>query len=112
MSRSELIITTAMVLFTAFVLGWLLRALLGRLQRVAPQSLIEIERLSARLSEAEAARDKAQRDLALREADLTDRLSRTADELRVALDSLHESRAEIEDLRAYIDRKLLGKADD
>lgn len=111
MNRTEFIIATAGILFAAFALGWLIRALLGRFQRVAPQSIAEIEALADQLKAAKAQRDQAQHDLAARESDLTQRLSRTADELRLALDSLAESRTEIEELRAYIDRKLLHGPD-
>lgn len=111
MNRTEFIIATAGILFAAFALGWLVRALLGRFQRVAPQSLAEIEALTGQLQAAKAQRDQARLDLKSRESDLTERLSRTADELHLALDGLRESRAEIEELRAYIDRKLQRSPD-
>lgn len=112
MTRNELIITIAVVLSVTFILGWLVRALLGRFQRIVPQSVLEIKDLTERLQAAEVARDQARTAQQGSESDLTTRLSRTADELRLALDSLRESRIEIEELRAYIDRKLRSGSDE
>lgn len=106
MNRTEFIIATAIILFAVFLLGWLVSALLGRFSRVAPSEMDEVERLSQKLHDAEHARDRAILDLENREADLTARLSHTSSELRSAMDGLRESRAEIEELRDYIERKL------
>ncbi|WP_294925982.1 hypothetical protein [uncultured Paracoccus sp.] len=107
MNRQELIIAIAAVLFAAFLLGWLVRALIGRISRIGPQSLDELDRMARKLHDAEEARDKAALTLETREAELTERLARTTTELHSALDGLRESRAEIEELRDYIDRKLM-----
>lgn len=106
MNRTEFIIATAVILFAAFMLGWLLSALVGRFSRVAPQSMDELDRMAQKLHDAEEARDRAVLSLETREQELTERLAHTATELRSAQDNLEESRAEIEELRAYIDRKL------
>lgn len=106
MNRTEFIIATAVILFTAFMLGWLVRALIGRFSRVAPQSMDELDRMAQKLHDAEEARNRAVLNLETREAELAGRLSRTETELRSAQDGLAESRAEIEELRAYIERKL------
>ncbi len=106
MNRTEFIIATAIILFAVFLLGWLVNALLSRFSRVAPSEMDEAEKLSQKLHDAEQARDRAILDLENREADLTARLSHTSSELRSAMDGLRESRAEIEELRDYIERKL------
>ncbi|MDN3712390.1 hypothetical protein QWZ10_12650 [Paracoccus cavernae] len=106
MNRTEFIIATAIILFAVFLLGWLVNALLSRFSRVAPSEMDEVEKLSQKLHDAEQARDRAILDLENREADLTARLSHTSSELRSAMDGLRESRAEIEELRDYIERKL------
>ncbi len=106
MDRTVFITVTAITLFTAFLLGWLINALVMRFRRIAPQSMDELERLAQRLHETEEARDAAIMTLEKREAEMTERMARTGTQLRSALDELRESRAEIEELRAYIDRKL------
>lgn len=106
MNRTEFIIATAIILFAVFLLGWLVSTLLGRFGHVPASEMDEVERLSQKLHDAEQARDKAVMDLESREADLTERLSHTSSELRSALDGLRDARAEIEELREYIERKL------
>lgn len=112
MNRNEFIIATAVILFAAFLLGWIVSALINRFSRVAPQSMDELDRMAQKLHHAEEARDRAILSLETREQELTERLSRTATELRSALDNLRESRTEIEELRDYIDRRLNRGAKD
>ena len=99
MDRTEFITATALVLFGAFVLGWFACWLIGRLTRPSHADLRELER---KLHDTERERDKA---IAL----LKDGESRRATaqtELETAMAGLRESRAEIEELRDYIERKL------
>lgn len=96
MNRTELIIATGVVLFGAFLLGWIVRAIIQRFSRIPPDSLQELERMAVTLQKTEAARDKALADLAERD-----------EELNTAYDSLRESRVEIEELRDYIDRRIV-----
>ena len=95
MNRTELVIATAAVLFAAVLLGWILRSIIQRFSRVPPDSLRELERMALTLQRTEAERDKAIADLAARDG-----------ELNGAYDGLRESRAEIEELRDYIDRRI------
>lgn len=109
MNRTEFIIATAIILFSAFLLGWFAKWLVSRFSRVTPQSMDEMERMAQRLHHAEEERDRAVMDLERREADLTERLATNSNELRSTLDRLREAQTEIEELRDYIDRKLAKK---
>lgn len=99
MNRTEFITATALVLFGAFVLGWFACWLIGRLTRPTHADLDDLER---KLHDTERERDKAVTLLKDRDS----RLTTTQAELETAMSGLRESRAEIEELRDYIERKL------
>lgn len=103
MNRTEFIFATTLVLFGAFLLGWFACWLIGRLTRPAQADLREMTR---RLHKTERDRDTALARHERHEADLTARLTAVQAELDAAMDGLRESRAEIEELRDYIERKL------
>ena len=84
MNRTEFIIATAIILFAAFMLGWFASWLIHRLSRVTRAEMGELESMAQQLHEAEEARDSAVDQLEEREAELVERLSRTAAELRAA----------------------------
>ena len=106
MNRNEFIIATAIILFAAFLLGWFASWLIHRLSRVTRAEMGELESMAQQLHDAEDARDRAIGTLEAREADLVARLGAVEAEASAAQDALKEARAEIEDLRAYIERKL------
>lgn len=106
MNRTEFIITTSVILFAAFLLGWLACWLVGRLSRPTRADMSDLDRMAQQLHDAEEARDEAIATLEEREATLRTRLFDTETELQTALEGLSESRAEIEELRQYIERKL------
>lgn len=106
MNRTEFITVTAIILFAAFVLGWLASWLVHRLFRSSPASMSDLDHLAQKLHDTEKERDDAQAALQQREAVLTKRLSEAESELQVAMDGLRESRTEVEELRDYIERKL------
>lgn len=102
MDRQQLILATAVALFAAFLMGWLAGWLVHRLTRGQDMrhALQESER---RLFDAEEARSREAASLAVRDVELTQ-----------ATASLAEARAEIEELRDFIERKLArysGSAD-
>lgn len=106
MNRTEFITATALVLFAAFVLGWFACWLIGRLTR---PSLADLDAMTRQVHQAERDRDAAIAALKNREADLTARLAATEAELASAMGGLRESRTEIEELRDYIERKLVKR---
>lgn len=99
MTRTEFVTITTIVLFGVFVLGWFASWLIGRLTRPSQADLSDLEN---RLRQAERERDKAVALLTERQT----RLATVQAELDSALEGLRESRAEIEELRDYIERRL------
>ena len=99
MSRTEFILTTAIILFVAFAMGWFANWLVHRFTRVRQSDVADLDRMSQELHEAEEPRDQAITYLQQREAELTNQLSQTEAELRAAMDGLREARYETEELR-------------
>ncbi|MFP3383381.1 MULTISPECIES: hypothetical protein [Tritonibacter] len=99
MNRTEFILTTAIILFVAFAMGWFANWLMHRFTRVRQSDVADLDRMSQELHEAEETRDQAITYLQQREAELTNQLSQTEAELRAAMDGLREARHEAEELR-------------
>lgn len=108
MNRNEFIIAIAVILFVAFVLGWLAAWLIHRLTRVTRADMNELDQMAQSLHEAEEMRDQAIAYMQHREGELTNQLIQTEAELRAAMDGLREARQEAEELRAYIERVNAG----
>lgn len=106
MNRTEFITVTAIILFTAFVLGWCVSWLVQRLTRPTRAGMTELDHMAQQLHEAEEARAAAVAQLEEREAELESRLAGAEVELQAAMDGLRESRTEVEELRDYIEKKL------
>ncbi|CUH52585.1 hypothetical protein [Shimia marina] len=104
MTRIEFILTTAVILFVAFCMGWFANWLVHRFTRVAQSDVDQLERMSQELHEAEETRDQAITYLQQREAELTNQLTQTEAELRAAMDGLRDARQETEELRAHVER--------
>jgi len=109
MNRLEFILAIAVILFVAFVLGWLAHWLLARFSQVSSADLDEMDALAKALHDAEETRDQAIAYLQQREAELTGQLSQTEAELRAAMDGLREARHETEELRRYIEAQGAGQ---
>jgi hypothetical protein len=109
MNRLEFIIAIAIILFVAFVLGWLAHWLLARFSQVSSADLDEMDALAKALHDAEETRDQAIAYLQSRETELTGQLSQTEAELRAAMEGLREARAETEELRRYIEAQGAGQ---
>ncbi len=103
MGRTELVIITAVILFTAFVLGWLAHWLVQRFNRVDTANVAELDHMASALHDAEEARDAALAQLEARETELLHELNQTRAELQAAMDGLGNARREAEELRAYIE---------
>ena len=104
MDRTQFIITTAIILFVAFALGWFASWLVNRFTRVTKAEIGELDRMAQALHEAEETRDQAITYLQQREAEITNQLSQTEAELRAAMDGLRDARREAEELRVLLDR--------
>ncbi|GHG84624.1 hypothetical protein [Pseudodonghicola xiamenensis] len=100
MNRTEFIITTAIILFIAFAVGWFANWLVHRFTRVRQSDVADLDRMSQELHEAEETRDQAITYLQQREAELTNQLNQAEAELRAAMDGLRDARREAEELRA------------
>ncbi|WP_425043190.1 hypothetical protein [Primorskyibacter sp. S87] len=104
MNRTEFIITTAIILFVAFAMGWFANWLVHRFTRVRQSDVADLDRMSQELHEAEETRDQAITYLQQREAELTNQLTQTEAELAAAMDGLRAARHEAEELRAHMGR--------
>ena len=104
MNRTEFILTTAAILFVAFLLGWFAHWLVSRLTRVTRSEIDELDKMAKSLHEAEETRDQAITYQEQREAELTNQLHQTEAELKAAMEGLREARREAEELRAYVER--------
>ncbi len=108
MNRTEFIITTAIILFVAFAVGWFAHWLVHRFTRVNPSDVADLDRMSQELHEAEETRDQAITYLQQREAELTNQLTQTEAELKAAMDGLRDARQEAEELRVQMERAARG----
>ena len=104
MNRTEFILTTAAILFVAFLLGWFAHWLISRLTRVTRSEMDELDKMAQALHEAEETRDHAITYQEQREAELTNQLHQTEAELKAAMEGLRDARREAEELRAYVER--------
>ncbi|MBK1636638.1 hypothetical protein [Rhodovulum adriaticum] len=104
MDRTEFVIVTTLILFGAFLMGWLASWLFHRVARVTENEMGELDQMAHALHEAEETRDQALAYVHEREHELTSQLSQTEAELRAAMDGLRDARHEAEELRAYIER--------
>jgi Sec-independent protein translocase protein TatA len=105
MSRTEFVIAIAVILFGAFLLGWVLSSLVGRFTRGRKGDMAELDRMAHALHEAEEQRDEAVDWARKREAQLTHKLTQSEAELAAAMEGLRDARAEVGELRDYIDRQ-------
>ncbi|QUS36631.1 hypothetical protein [Falsirhodobacter algicola] len=104
MDRTTLIVTTTLVLFVAFVMGWFARWLVTRLSPIEGTDIGEVDRLAQALHEAEEIRDAAIVWGEERERELMGQLAQADAEMRAVMESLGESRAEVEDLQHRMER--------
>ena len=103
MDRNEFVALVAVVLFVAFLLGWVASWLVGRLGRVTQSNMTDLDEMASKLHEAEEQREQAIAYLHEREHELEARLHETEAELRAAMDGLREAREDIATLRRYIE---------
>ena len=105
MNRTEFIITTAVILFVAFCVGWFTNWLVHRFTRVSQSDIGELEKMSQSLHDAEELRDQAITYLQTRETEMASQLLQTEAELRAAMEGLRGARTEAEELRTYVEKQ-------
>tara|TARA_B100000676_G_C17605374_1_gene594075 strand:+ start:164 stop:472 length:309 start_codon:yes stop_codon:yes gene_type:complete len=101
MNREEFIVSAAIVLFLTFLLGWLSRWLIQRLNMVSERDLRDLNKISTALLEAEEDNEKAKN----REKDLNKKISQLEAELEAAMDGLRAARLETEELKSSFTEK-------
>ena len=101
MNREEFIVSAAIVLFLTFLLGWLSRWLIQRLNMVSEKDLKDLNKISAALLEAEEDNEKAKN----REIDLNKKILQLEAELEAAMDGLRAARLETEELKSSLIEK-------
>jgi prophage endopeptidase len=106
MSRTEFIITTALVLLVAFLVGWFASWLVHRMSRSSSTTadVGQLDQMADALQEAEETRDQAVTYMNEREEELMGQLNQTETELRAAMEGLQHARHETDELRSYIER--------
>jgi len=103
MNREEFIVSAAIILFLAFLLGWLSRWLLQRLNMVSEKDLNQFNKISAALHEVEENNERAR----VRELELNKKVSQLEAELAAAMDGLRAARLETEELKsASVEKKI------
>ena len=102
MNRTEFVITTAIILFIAFAMGWFTSWLLHKFTKVSKSDLSEFEKMAQELYEAEETRDQAITYRRKREAELTNKLTQTEAELNAAMEGLNGAWLEAEELQIFI----------
>jgi prophage endopeptidase len=105
MNRTEFIITTAVILFVVFCVGWFTNWLVHRFTRVSQSDIGELEKMSQSLHDAEELRDQAITYLQTRETEMASQLLQTEAELRAAMEGLRDARTEAEELRTYVEKQ-------
>ena len=105
MNRTEFIITTAVILFVAFCVGWFANWLVHRFTRISQSDIGELEKMSQSLHDAEELRDQAITYLQTRETEMASQLLQTEAELRAAMEGLRDARTEAEELRTYVEKQ-------
>ena len=108
MSREDLVLAVAGILFVAFLIGWFCHWLVSRITRSSKADMGDLDRMAHELHEAEDARDQAVTYMQQREAQLSNQLHQTEAELKAAMDGLRAARHEAEELCAYIERANQG----
>ena len=101
MNREEFIVSAAIVLFLTFLLGWLSRWLIQRLNMVSEKDLKDLNKISTALLKAEQDNEKAKN----REIDLNKKILQLEAELEAAMDGLRAARLETEDLKSSLIEK-------
>ena len=101
MNREEFIVSAAIVLFLTFLLGWLSRWLIQRLNMVSERDLRDLNKISTALLEAEEDNEKAKN----RELDLNKKISQLEAELEAAMDGLRAARLETEEFKSALVEK-------
>ncbi|MCR9087345.1 MAG: hypothetical protein NXH97_11425 [Rhodobacteraceae bacterium] len=107
MDRTQVIAALAILLFGAFLLGFLTHWVVTRLSRVSHRDLDELDKMAEELHEAEIQRDEAVTERHRVEHEAHRKLVQTEAELRAAMDGLRDARAEAADLRAFISEQNL-----
>ena len=108
MNRTEFILTTTIILFVAFCLGWFANWLFNRFVRVTHSDVSALDKMAQSLYEAEDMRDQAITYIEKRESEMSNQLSQAEAELRAAMDGLRFARTEAEELRTYIEQQNSG----
>ena len=108
MNRTEFILTTTIILFVAFCLGWFANWLFNRFVRVSHSDVSALDKMAQSLYEAEDMRDQAITYIEKRETEMSNQLSQAEAELRAAMEGLRVARTEAEELRTHIEQQNSG----
>ena len=108
MDRSELTMAVAGALVGAFLLGWILRWVFGRMNAHGPHGAGALPTWRAQLHAAEEARHRAELRLAEVEAAAARRVAKVEAELALTREAFAGAQAQAEEVRAAYRRAMGG----
>lgn len=108
MDRTEFVVAVAVLVFGAFLLGFLTHWLVTRLSRVSDAELGQIESMATDLHQAEEDRDTEREARHQLQLQMRTELGEMKSELAITREALAISRREADELRAYMEAQNMG----
>jgi hypothetical protein len=109
MDRNDLTLAFAAALVAAFLLGWILRWIFGRMGTAGPRNAARTADLATQLHAAEDARHRAETLLAEIEAEAARRIAELQDELAASQAAIARAEAQTEEIRTAYRQALIGR---
>lgn len=109
MDRNELTLAFAAALVGAFLLGWILRWVFGRISASGPRNAARTASLATRLQVAEDARHHAETLLVEVEQEAGRRIAGLEGELAASREAVTRAEAQTEEIRAAYRQALIGR---
>lgn len=102
MDRNELIFAITLLLFGAFLMGFLCHWAATRLSRVSKGDASDLSAMADALHQSEEAREMTLATAAAEEARYRARISQAEAELQSAMEGLRDARREVDELKAHL----------
>jgi hypothetical protein len=109
MDRNELTLAFAAALVGAFLLGWILRWVFGRMGASGPRNAARTASLATRLHAAEDARHRAETLLGEVEQEAARRIAELENEVTLRREDVTRAEAQTEEIRAAYRQALINR---